>query len=257
LRKTITDLQSMKQKKELIVALTSYDFQIATIIDSVCDFVLVGDSLGNVFQGNETTLNVSIENMIYHGSIVSRAVKESHLCIDMPFMSYQSSTEDALRNAGRIIKATGAESVKLEISFDSLDTINKLSNAGIPVVAHVGLCPQSFNMYGGYKKQGKNKSEQEYIYTLSKEAEINGASILVIEGVPENLANKITKSLKIPTIGIGAGKKCDGQILVTEDLLGLTPSPHPSFVKNYSNLRATIKKSINSYKNEVKKNKFP
>ena len=177
--------------------------------------------------------------------------------LSMPPWLYQSSTEDALRNAGRIIKATGAESVKLEISFDSLDTINKLSNAGIPVVAHVGLCPQSFNMYGGYKKQGKNKSEQEYIYTLSKEAEINGASILVIEGVPENLANKITKSLKIPTIGIGAGKKCDGQILVTEDLLGLTPSPHPSFVKNYSNLRATIKKSINSYKNEVKKNKFP
>ncbi len=175
----------------------------------------------------------------------------------MPFMSYQSSIPDALRNAGRIIKETKAQSVKLEISFDTIPTIQKLGNAGIPVVAHVGLCPQSYNIYGGYKKQGKKKTDQEYIFTLSKEAEQNGASIIVLEGIPDNLASKITKALKIPTIGIGAGKKCDGQILVTEDMLGITPSPHPSFVKNYSNLRGNIKKSVSQYKNEVKKRKFP
>jgi 3-methyl-2-oxobutanoate hydroxymethyltransferase len=257
LRKTVQDLQSMKANKEPIVALTAYDFQTASIIDSSCDFILVGDSLGNVFQGEETTLGVTVEDMVYHGASVSKGVSNAHLCIDMPFMSYQASTEEALKNAGHIIKATKAQSVKMEISFDSLITIQKLANAGIPVVAHVGLCPQSFNIYGGYKKQGKNKSDQDYILSLSKEAEQHGASLIVIEGVPEILASKITKMLNIPTIGIGAGKKCDGQILVTEDMLGITPPPYPSFVKNYSNMRALIKKSANAYRNEVKKNKFP
>jgi len=257
LRKSIQDLQAMKTNNELIVALTAYDYQTASIIDSYCDFILVGDSLGNVFQGEDTTLGVSVDNVIYHGSCVSKGVSNAHLSIDMPFMSYQSSIPDALRNAGRIIKETKAQSVKLEISFDTIPTIQKLGNAGIPVVAHVGLCPQSYNIYGGYKKQGKKKTDQEYIFTLSKEAEQNGASIIVLEGIPDNLASKITKALKIPTIGIGAGKKCDGQILVTEDMLGITPSPHPSFVKNYSNLRGNIKKSVSQYKNEVKKRKFP
>ena len=257
MRKSVQELQAMKANNERIVALTAYDYQTATIIDSYCDFILVGDSLGNVFQGEETTLGVSIENMIYHGSCVSKGVFNAHLSIDMPFMSYQSSIPDALRNAGRIIKETKAQSVKIEISFDSIPTIQRLSNAGIPVVAHVGLCPQSYNIYGGYKKQGKNKADKENIIALSKEAERNGASIIVLEGIPDNLASKITKTLKIPTIGIGAGKKCDGQILVTEDMLGITPAPHPSFVKNFSNLRGVIKKSANQYKNEVKKNKFP
>lgn len=257
MRKTLQDLQVMKHNNERIVALTAYDYQTASIIDTYCDLILVGDSLGNVFQGEETTLGVTIENVIYHGKIVSNAIKNAHLSIDMPFMSYQASTADALKNAGRIIKETKAQSVKLEISFDSLLTIEKLANAGIPVVAHVGLCPQSYNIYGGYKKQGKKKSEQDYIFTLSKEAEKSGATLLVIEGVPDSLAAKISKALKIPTIGIGAGKNCNGQILVTEDMLGITPSPHPSFVKNYSNLRGIIKKSVNNYKNEVKKNKFP
>jgi len=257
LRKSILDLQSMKAKRERIVALTAYDFQLASILDSVCDLVLVGDSLGNVFQGNETTLGVTLDEIIYHGKIVSKAIKNSHLCIDMPFMTYQSSISDAMKSVGRVIKETDAQSIKLEINFDTLDTIERISNSGIPVVAHVGLCPQSFNIYGGYRKQGRNKVEQDYIFSLSKEAVKSGASILVIEGVPENLASKITKSVSIPTIGIGAGNKCDGQILVSEDLLGITPSPHPSFVKNYANLRQVIKQSINNYKNDVKKNKFP
>ncbi|MFL2641363.1 MAG: 3-methyl-2-oxobutanoate hydroxymethyltransferase [Thermodesulfobacteriota bacterium] len=257
MRKSIQDLQLMKVNKECIVALTAYDYQTAIIVDNYCDFVLVGDSLGNVFQGEETTLGVTVDQMIYHGSIVSKAVKNAHLCIDMPFMSYQSSVSEALKNAGDIIKSTKAQSIKLEINIDTIPTIQRLSNAGIPVVAHVGLCPQSFNLYGGYKKQGKNKSDQDYILMLSKEAEKNGASIVVIEGVPDNLGLKITRALKIPTIGIGAGNKCDGQILVTEDMLGLTPPPYPSFVKNYSNMRGLIKKSVSKYKNEVKKNKFP
>lgn len=257
MRKSIQDLHQMKVNKEFIVALTAYDYQTASIIDNYCDFVLVGDSLGNVFQGEETTLSVTVDQMIYHGTVVSKAINNAHLCIDMPFMSYQSSTSEAIKNAGKIIKSTKAQSVKLEISFDTIPTIQKLANAGVPVVAHVGLCPQSFNIYGGYKKQGKSKSDQDYILMLSKEAEKNGASIVVIEGVPDNLGLKVTKSLRIPTIGIGAGKKCDGQILVTEDMLGITPPPYPSFVKNYSNIRGLIKKSLSSYKNEVKKNKFP
>lgn len=257
MRKSIQDLHQMKANKEFIVALTAYDYLTASIIDNYCDFVLVGDSLGNVFQGEETTLSVTVDQMIYHGTVVSKAINNAHLCIDMPFMSYQSSTSEAIKNAGKIIKSTKAQSVKLEISFDTIPTIQKLANAGVPVVAHVGLCPQSFNIYGGYKKQGKSKSDQDYILMLSKEAEKNGASIVVIEGVPDNLGLKVTKSLRIPTIGIGAGKKCDGQILVTEDMLGITPPPYPSFVKNYSNMRGLIKKSLSSYKNEVKKNKFP
>ena len=175
----------------------------------------------------------------------------------MPFMTYQASTADALRNIGRVIKETGAQSVKLEISFDTLEAIEKISNSGIPVIAHVGLCPQSYNVYGGYKKQGRNKEEREYIMSLALEAANYGASILVLEGIPDSLAEKITTSLKIPTIGIGAGKKCDGQILVTEDMLGITPSPHPSFVRNYTNLRQTIKKATINYKNDVNEKKFP
>ena len=247
----------MKGKNEQIVALTAYDFQLASILDSICDLVLVGDSLGNVFQGSDTTLGVTLDDIIYHGKAVSRAISNAHLCIDMPFMTYQSSIPNAMTNVGKVIRETGAQSVKLEISFDTLDTIKKISNSGIPVIAHVGLCPQSFNIYGGYKKQGKNKSEAEYIYSLAKEAVKFGASILVIEGVPGNLASRITKSINIPTIGIGAGNQCDGQILVSEDLLGITPPPHPSFVKPYSNLRQVIKKSISSYRDDVKKKKFP
>ena len=205
MRKSVQDLQSMKSSKEPIVALTAYDFQTASIIDFYCDLILVGDSLGNVFKGEETTLGVTVDDMIYHGLSVSRGVKNAHLCIDMPFMSYQSSTAEALKNAGRIIKATKAQSVKVEISLDTIPTIQKLANAGIPVVAHVGLCPQSYNIYGGYKKQGKTKTNQDYILTLSKEAEKNGASLVVIEGVPDNLGSKITRTIKIPTIGIGAG----------------------------------------------------
>ena len=184
------------------------------------------------------------------------AIKQSPDANKAPFRS-ESSVSEALKNAGDIIKSTKAQSIKLEINIDTIPTIQRLANAGIPVVAHVGLCPQSFNLYGGYKKQGKNKSDQDYILMLSKEAEKNGASIVVIEGVPDNLGLKITRALKIPTIGIGAGNKCDGQILVTEDMLGLTPPPYPSFVKNYSNMRGLLKKSASKYKNEVKKNKFP
>ena len=247
----------MKEKRDKIVALTAYDFQTASILDNICDLVLVGDSLGNVFQGNKTTLNVTLDEIIYHGQVVSKAINAAHLCVDMPFMTYQASTADALRNIGRVIKETGAQSVKLEISFDTLEAIEKISNSGIPVIAHVGLCPQSYNVYGGYKKQGRNKEEREYIMSLALEAANYGASILVLEGIPDSLAEKITTSLKIPTIGIGAGKKCDGQILVTEDMLGITPSPHPYFVRINTNLRQTIKKATINYKNDVKEKKFP
>ena len=257
LRKTILDLQSMKGKNEQIVALTAYDFQLASILDSICDLVLVGDSLGNVFQGSDTTLGVTLDDVVYHGKAVSRAISNAHLCIDMPFMTYQSSISDAMTNVGKVIRETGAQSVKLEISFDTLDTIKKISNSGIPVIAHVGLCPQSFNIYGGYKKQGKNKSEAEYIYSLAKEAVKFGASILVIEGVPGNLASRITKSINIPTIGIGAGNQCDGQILVSDDIFGLTPNHKPKFVRQYLDLRQLLSQATRQFISDCNNGNFP
>jgi len=257
LRKSILDLSIMKSKGEKIVALTSYDFQTASILDEFCDFILVGDSLGNVFQGQDTTLPVTLEEIIYHAKIVDRAISNAHFCVDMPFMSYQSSDHVALENIGRVIKETNAQSIKIEMNPSLLNLIGKINMIGIPVVAHVGLCPQSYNIYGGYKKQGKNKSDRDYIYELAVQSYQNGASIIVIEGVPENLARQITKDITIPTIGIGAGGDTDGQILVAEDMLGITPLPRPSFVKSYSNLRDNIKKSASEYRKDVKKKKFP
>ncbi len=255
LRKTIKDLLELKLRNEKIVALTAYDFQTAQIIDEFCDFVLVGDSLGNVFQGKETTLSVTLDEIIYHAKAVNLAIKNAHFCVDMPFMSYQSNVDKALENIGRVMQETNAQSVKIEMNEDLLILIKKASNIGIPIVAHVGLCPQSYNIYGGYKKQGKSKSEKDYIYNLAIDSFKNGASLIVTEGIPEILAEKITKNIDIPTIGIGAGSKTDGQILVTEDMLGITPLPRPSFVKSFANLRDTSKKAILEYKKYVKKNK--
>ena len=257
MRKTIQDLNVMKAKRDKIIALTAYDYQTAEILDEICDLILVGDSLGNVFQGKETTLSVTLDEIIYHAKAVDKALSNAHFCVDMPFMSYQQSTSSALENIGKVFKETNAQSVKIEMNPDLIDLVNKADKIGIPIVAHVGLCPQSYNSYGGYKKQGKTKNERDYIYELAVESYENGASLLVIEGVPEILADKITKDVKIPTIGIGAGGKTDGQILVTEDMLGITPLPRPSFVKSYINIRDLAKKAAMEFKKDVKKKKFP
>ncbi len=257
MRKTIKDLNAMKAKRDKIIALTAYDYQTAEILDEICDLILVGDSLGNVFQGKETTLSVTLDEIIYHAKAVDKALSNAHFCVDMPFMSYQQSTSSALENIGKVFKETNAQSVKIEMNPDLIDLVNKADKIGIPIVAHVGLCPQAYNSYGGYRKQGKTKNERDYIYELAVKSYKNGASLLVIEGVPEILADKITKDVKIPTIGIGAGGKTDGQILVTEDMLGITPLPRPSFVKSYTNIRDLAKKAAMEFKKDVKKKKFP
>ena len=257
MRKSIQDLNAMKAKRDKIIALTAYDYQTAEILDEICDLILVGDSLGNVFQGKETTLSVTLDEIIYHAKAVDKALSNAHFCVDMPFMSYQQSTSSALENIGKVFKETNAQSVKIEMNPDLIDLVNKADKIGIPIVAHVGLCPQSYNSYGGYRKQGKTKNERDYIYELAVKSYKNGASLLVIEGVHEILADKITKDVKIPTIGIGAGGKTDGQILVTEDMLGITPLPRPSFVKSYTNIRDLAKKAATEFKKDVKKKKFP
>ena len=244
--------------KEKIVMITAYDAPTARIVDEAgVDIVLVGDSVGNVIQGLSNTLPVTVDEMIYHTRIVSRGIQNAHLCADMPFMSFQSSKEDAVKNAGRFVKEAGAESVKLEVTNDYIDTIREIRKAGIPVMGHIGLRPQSFHDMGGYKLQGRGKGEGAELLALAKKIEDAGAFSLVLESIPQKLAKKITRSIKIPTIGIGAGPDCDGQVLVINDLVGLSEEPLPKFVKKYAEVRETMKEATKDYVDEVKKGVFP
>ncbi len=257
-RITVPRLGEMKKRREKIVMVTAYDASTANIIDEAgVDIVLVGDSLGNVIQGLPNTLSVTMDEMIYHTKIVSRGVKHAHLCGDMPFMSYQASRKDALRNAGRFLKESGAESVKLETNETYLDTIYSISKAGIPVMGHIGLCPQSVHVMGGYKVQGREDHEAKRLFELAKAVEGAGAFSLVLESIPQDLARRITESMSIPTIGIGAGPSCDGQVLVINDLVGLSSEPIPRFVKKYSNLREVMTKAIRDFAAEVREGQFP
>jgi len=255
---TTIDLCRMKVNGEKIVMVTAYDAATASIVDTAgVDAVLVGDSLGNVIQGRANTLGVTMDEMVYHTQIVSRGVKRAFLTADMPFMSYQGSIEDALRNAGRFLKESGAQAVKLEVNEQSLDTIYAIRKAGIPVMAHIGLCPQSIHAMGGYRVQGRMEGESARLLKLAKEIEERGAFSLVLESIPRKLAREITDSLRIPTIGIGAGTDCDGQVLVINDLLGISEEPLPKFVKKYAELRKTIHKAVSDYADEVKAGTFP
>lgn len=254
---TVPIISSMKNK-EKIVMVTAYDAPTAKIVDeSGVDIVLVGDSLGNVIQGLDNTLPVTVDEMIYHTKIVSRGIQNAHLCSDMPFMSYQSSNLDAVKNAGRFVKEAGAESVKLEVTEDYIDTIKEIRKAGIPVMGHIGLRPQSVHDMGGYKLQGRDKKESEKLLALARKIEDAGAFSLVLESIPQKLAKKITKSIKIPTIGIGAGVDCDGQVLVINDLSGLSEEPLPKFVKKYADVRNIIKTATKEYVDEVRSGAFP
>jgi 3-methyl-2-oxobutanoate hydroxymethyltransferase len=254
---TVPIISSMKDK-EKIVMITAYDAPTARIVDEAgVDIVLVGDSVGNVIQGLSNTLPVTVDEMIYHTRIVSRGIQNAHLCADMPFMSFQSSKEDAVKNAGRFVKEAGAESVKLEVTNDYNDTIREIRKAGIPVMGHIGLRPQSFHDMGGYKLQGRGKGEGAELLALAKKIEDAGAFSLVLESIPQKLAKKITRSIKIPTIGIGAGPDCDGQVLVINDLVGLSEEPLPKFVKKYAEVRETMKEATKDYVDEVKKGVFP
>ncbi len=251
---TLPTLYNMKKKGEKIVAITAYDYPFAKIIDEAgVHIILVGDSLGMVVQGESSTLPVTMEHMIYHTKIVSRAVKSAMVIGDMPFMSYQASIEQAVANAGRFLKEAGACAVKLEGGADVSQTIQAISNAGIPVQAHIGLTPQSVHKMGGYKVQ----RDEERLMADALEVESAGAFSVVLEGIPSSISQKITKALTIPTIGIGAGPHCDGQILVLHDLLGLNQGHVPKFVKKYAAIGDTAGTAIKQYAKDVQTSKFP
>lgn len=254
----ITDLKKMKKKAEKISMVTAYDASISSIVDEAgIDVVLVGDSLGNVIQGLDDTLSVTMDQMVYHTLMVSRGVSKAHISCDMPFMSYQASVSEAVKNAGRLVKEGRAESVKLEINEQYIDTIHSINKSGIPVISHIGLCPQSIHNTGGYTLQGKTREQADRLTELAKLSEEAGAFMLVLESIPEKLAAGITGIVKIPTIGIGAGNGCDGQVLVFNDMVGLSPEPLPKFVKKYSEARKLFLDATRKYIREVKQKKFP
>ena len=253
-----TDFRKMKEQGEKIAMITAYDATIAAIVDAAgVDVVLVGDSLGNVVQGLRDTLPVTLDEMIYHTKIVSRGVARAHLCSDMPFLSYQKSTEDAVESAGRLLKEGRAESVKLEVNDAYVDAVYRIRKAGIPVIAHIGLCPQSVHVTGGYKVQGSLPGEREELLDLARSCEQAGAFMVLIESVLSEVARDVTEILGIPTVGIGSGADCGGQVLVVNDMVGLTPDPLPRFVKKYAKVAETISDSAKKYVEEVKKGTFP
>ena len=243
--------------KAKITMLTAYDFIFSGLVDEAgTDIILVGDSLGNVMLGYPNTLPVTVDEMIHHTKAVVKGAKRALIVIDMPFMSYHESIEQAIRNAGRMIKESGAEVVKLEGGARMKDVIRAIVDVDIPVMAHIGLTPQSVHRMGGYKVQGKGGAEAMLIED-AKAVEEAGAFSVVLEAVPRDTAKKITEMLSIPTIGIGAGPDCDGQVLVLQDLLGLFSGFRPKFVKSYVNLRTETERGIKSYIDEVKSGAFP
>jgi 3-methyl-2-oxobutanoate hydroxymethyltransferase len=238
--------------------ITCYDHAFARIIEQTdIDVILVGDSLGNVIAGYTSTIPVTVDQMIYHTEIVRRGAPAKFLVIDMPFMSYQISLEESLRNAGRMMKETGANAVKLEGGEDFRHIVQALVRASIPVMGHIGLTPQSVHKLGGYSVQGREEDKRKQLIKDAKILQEAGAFSIVLEKVPESLAQEITASLSIPTIGIGAGRYCDGQVLVINDLLGIDESFAPKFLKKYANVFEISKNAIQEYDREVKEKKFP
>lgn len=238
--------------------LTAYDYHTACIVDEAgIDMILVGDSLGNVMLGYENTLAVTVEDMIHHGKAVCRGAKEALVVIDMPFMSYQASVYDAVVNAGRIMKETNCQALKIEGGVEYADRIKAIVQAGIPVVGHIGLTPQSVNTLGGYKVQGKSLHDAQKLMEDAKAVTEAGAFAITLECVPEALAKKITDSISALTIGIGAGRYCDGQVLVYQDMLGYTGGFTPKFVKKYANLHDIMLEAFKQYKDECERRVFP
>lgn len=254
---TIPDIIRKKREGKKLTMLTAYDYPFAQIVDEAgIDMILIGDSLGVVVQGNNNTLSVTMDEMLYHTRIVSRAVEHTLVIGDMPFMSFQPGIEDTVRNACRFLQA-GATAVKLEGGEAVAGRIRALTQMDIPVMGHVGLTPQSVHRMGGYKVQGREPAMAERIMMDAKVVEEAGAFAVVLEGIPLELGRKITKGLTIPTIGIGAGPHCDGQVLVLHDLLGLFERFHPTFVKTFVNLKSQALDAVKRYKEEVELGKFP
>ena len=255
-RLRIADLQSKKNQSEPIAMLTCYDAMFAKILDnSGVDILLVGDSLGMVVQGHDTTIPVTLEQMIYHTQLVARGSKRAHILSDMPFMSYQHDTKEAMQNAAKLLVA-GAQSLKLEGGLRMQKTVKSMVEAGIPVMGHVGLTPQSVLTLSGFRIQGKTESSAQQIFEDAQALEEAGAYAMLLECIPDTLAQKITQSLKIPTIGIGAGPNCDGQVLVLYDLIDLNPEARYKFVKTYLNGGALIQQACERYVTEVKNRNF-
>lgn len=257
MKKSIYDLLSRKGGAPLSM-LTAYDYHTACTIDEAgIDMILVGDSLGNVMLGYENTLAVTVEDMIHHGKAVCRGAKNTFVVVDMPFMSYQTSVTDAVCNAGRIMKETNCQAVKLEGGAVYADRIKAIVEAGIPVVAHIGLTPQSVNMLGGYKVQGKTVEAAQHLIDDAKAVTEAGAFAITLECVPAALVQKVTESVPALTIGIGAGNGCDGQVLVYQDMLGYTDGFTPKFVKKYANLHEVMLEAFKQYKAECENRTFP
>ncbi len=254
---TILSLQQMKDEGEKITMLTAYDYPFTQIMDQCgVDVILVGDSVGTVVQGVPNTLPVTMDEMIYHTRLVCRARQRAMVVFDMPFMSYQESIEQARRNAGRAIKETGAEAVKLEGGENMAKTIEAITDIDIPVMAHIGLTPQSIHRMGGHRVQGRDQAQRKKLLADAKAVEAAGAFSIVLEAIPAELGKEITASVKIPTIGIGAGIDCDGQVLVIHDLLGVYAGRKFTFVKQYANLNRVISGAVTEFLDEVRKNKF-
>lgn len=258
MKKTSSTFVAAKQKGEKLAMLTAYDYSTAKLIDnSGIDGILVGDSLGMVCLGYKDTLSVTMEDMIHHTKAVARGTENALLVSDMPFMSYQTSVYDAVKNAGRLIQEGNAEAVKLEGGTLVYDQIKAIVRAQIPVMGHIGLTPQSVNIFGGFKVQGKEDSAAKKIIEDAKALESAGVFSIVLEGIPSRLAEIITNSISIPTIGIGAGKYCDGQILVYQDMLSMFSDFKPKFVKSYGNVGQSMTTAFKTYIKEVKESVFP
>ncbi|MBN2693303.1 3-methyl-2-oxobutanoate hydroxymethyltransferase [bacterium] len=258
MRLTIPDIHLLKKEGKKIAMITAYDSFFSIYAEKAgIDMILVGDSLGMVVQGEENTLGVTMDEMVYHTKIVSRNTQKPFIVADMPFMSYQISTEKAIENAGRLIKEGKAQAVKIEGGADFADVIEKMVRASIPVMGHLGLLPQSINKIGSFKVQGKEYDQAEEIFKSAKALQDAGVFAIVLEAIPYELAKKITEELLVPTIGIGAGPYTDGQVLVVQDMLGMNENFSPKFVKKYLSLEKMAVEAIESYKNEVKNGSFP
>lgn len=258
MKNTSVTFKESKKSGEKLTMLTAYDYTTAKLLDeSGVDSILVGDSLGMVVLGYDDTLSVTMEDMIHHSAAVARGAKNALVITDMPFMSYQTSVYDAVVNAGRLVKEGKAQAVKLEGGIEFCEHIKAIVKASIPVCAHIGLTPQSINAFGGFKVQGKGKEEAQRLLDEARAVEEAGAFAVVLECVPEKLAKKISESISIPTIGIGAGAGCDGQVLVYQDMLAMYSDFKPKFVKQYAQVGSVMKDAFRQYIDEVKSGAFP
>ena len=258
MKNTVRTFQMAKEKGEKLTMLTAYDYSTARLMEEAgINAILVGDSLGNTMLGYEDTISVTVEDMIHHGAAVARGTSDTMVVIDMPFMSYQASVYDAVVNAGRLMKEGRANAVKLEGGASVCEQIKAIVGASIPVCAHIGLTPQSINAFGGFKVQGKGEKQAQQLLDDARRVQEAGAFAVVLEGIPALLAQKITDTLDIPTIGIGAGAGCDGQVLVYQDMLGMFTDFKPKFVKHFANVGEIMTEAFKTFDQEVKEGVFP